>query len=97
MIFSFFFQGYFDKKRIQKFCLDKCPYTSPSKFELISSSLSTNLPQNQKIATENEFQSIKNQRRCNKNFNKISNIINNISPNKEKGENKYNDNILIMI
>ena len=55
MIFSFFFQGYFDKKRIQKFCLDKCPYTSPSKFELISSSLSTNLPQNQKIATENDF------------------------------------------
>ena len=72
----------------------KCPYTSTSKLELISSPLSKNFHQNQKIATENEYQSLKGHQRPTKKFNKIKNIINENSKKKEKEENKYNDLIL---
>ena len=56
--------------------------------------MSKNFHQNQKIATENEYQSLKGHQRPTKKFNKIKNIINENSKKKEKEENKYNDLIL---
>ena len=74
-------------KNIQKQCL-KCPNTSTSRLELISSPISTNIHKTRKIPTENEFQNIKNDQSKNKKYNKIKNTIIDTNNKKEIDENK---------
>ena len=71
----------------------KCPNTSTSRLELISSPISTNIHQPRKIPTENEFKNIKDDKSTNKR-NTIKNIIIDTNNKKKIDDNKKKEHLL---